>query len=240
MVKKNVFIVVFVVGVSVLFGASAIFFLQGQNLQKELSRERGISNKIEEEMQRLKRLKEKVEQENDRITQASVAHLNLNNRLQKENQEVSATNAALLKQIEEIKSAIEDKDGTIATLKDELKETPGGSSAAKKIEDLECEVHLLKERAHSEKAVYYYNLGVAFAKAQLYEEAIKAHEQSLQLHYDNPEAYYNLGLLYEKVSKEPEKAILYYRKYLRLHPDAQDKERVQKIIDELSQVVFRP
>ena len=75
---------------------------------------------------------------------------------------------------------------------------------------------------------------MAYTQANLYDEAIEAYEKSLTFDQNNAEAHYNLGLLYDKVKTDPEKAVLHYKKYLELKPDAEDKEEIETWIQQLS------
>ena len=79
-------------------------------------------------------------------------------------------------------------------------------------------------------ASLYIELGLAYAKAKLYDEAISAFEKSLDFDSLNPDAYYNLGLLYQHHRGNDRKALIQLKKYLELNPNAQDKTEVKELI----------
>jgi tetratricopeptide (TPR) repeat protein len=97
----------------------------------------------------------------------------------------------------------------------------------KRLADLEASI--LKERAQ-----YNYNLAVAYARAEMYDEAIDTYERSLSYDKNNADAHYNLGVLYDTVKGRTEEAIAQYKEYLALQPDASDREEVEASIKRLS------
>ena len=97
---------------------------------------------------------------------------------------------------------------------------------------LNSKLDSLESTLTQERGLYHYNLGVAYVRAQLYEEALAAYQKSLKFRPNNPEAHYNLGLLYGEVKQDPAIAAFYYRKYLELNPEAEDHEDIQKLIDD--------
>ncbi len=100
----------------------------------------------------------------------------------------------------------------------------------KENEILKEELELLKESFRQEKATLYERLGTAFTQAKVYSLAIEAYTKSLSFNPDNPRAHYNLGLLYEHTWGDSKKALFHLRKYLRLNPDAENKEDVENLI----------
>lgn len=91
---------------------------------------------------------------------------------------------------------------------------------------------LLEDILGQERALFHYNLGVAYSRAQLYDEAMVAYEKSLKFEADNPEAYYNLGLLHGEVKQDFLMAAFYYRKYLKANPTADDRQEIEQLIDQ--------
>ena len=53
-----------------------------------------------------------------------------------------------------------------------------------------------------------------------------SYEKALRNNPYNADAHYNLGLLYEKTKSDPDKAIEHYQEYLKLSPDANDRDEV--------------
>lgn len=88
----------------------------------------------------------------------------------------------------------------------------------------------------SEEAQKHFDRGVAIIEyaetPEDFKPAIKEFEEAVRLAPDWPEAYYNLGLVQEVVGKFTE-AILSFRRYLQLAPDAEDVGEVKSQINKL-------
>ena len=109
----------------------------------------------------------------------------------------------------------------------------GQRETSGKVKELQKRISNLEVKRAKEKASYYYNLAVAYTKAKLHDKAIKAYSKSVEINPNNSEAHYNLGLLYEKVKNKPEEAVVHYKKYLKIQPQAKDKEEVMEWIKKL-------
>lgn len=96
---------------------------------------------------------------------------------------------------------------------------------------LKQESQELKELLRTLAADYSSRLGDAYIQAELFEEAIKAYENSLTFNPNNPNAEYNLGVLFSSAYRnDKNKSVEHYRNYLRLRPDAPDRDEIEKII----------
>lgn len=80
----------------------------------------------------------------------------------------------------------------------------------------------------------YYNLGLNYTLAVDYAKAISAFEEALKFDSSDSASAYNLGLLYSVYQKDANKAVKYYRKYLKLSPSAAKAEEVRQRITLLS------
>ncbi|MDD5496283.1 MAG: tetratricopeptide repeat protein, partial [Candidatus Omnitrophica bacterium] len=83
-----------------------------------------------------------------------------------------------------------------------------------------------KESA-SKYAALYEELGTAYTKAGMFDEAMAAYKESLIYGPNNAKIHYYLGLLYQKNMHDPQKAAYHFKKYLYLNPDAKDKREVR-------------
>ena len=79
----------------------------------------------------------------------------------------------------------------------------------------------------------YYNLGVEYLKRRDYFDATQEFMQVLRLNSKDADACYNLGILYEVFMHDKSMASVYYKKYLKLRPDAPDNGIVRGWIDSL-------
>lgn len=105
--------------------------------------------------------------------------------------------------------------------------------SAQKISQLKNRIKAIDKSFKKQKAVFHYNLAVAYTKAGFYIEAISAYEKSLNIDQNNADANYNLGLLYKNLGKELDKARMYLLRYLELKPNADDKGEVKAWIEKL-------
>lgn len=83
-----------------------------------------------------------------------------------------------------------------------------------------------KETLLRDSALLHYNLGTFFFKARDYKKAVEEFRRSLELNPLLADAYYNLGIIYDDYLNDNAAAVLYYKKYLELTPNAADKDKV--------------
>lgn len=130
--------------------------------------------------------------------------------------------------------------------------------------DYDSAVNRLQASIDLDSTMYetYYNLGIAATKAQKYDIAIEAFENGLKLKSDFADFYYSLGaaqyeyaniLAEDKVDEEntvkapsdedkqkaeelKKSALENLQKYLELKPQAEDKETVENLIKDITDV----
>jgi len=95
---------------------------------------------------------------------------------------------------------------------------------------LKEEISALKELIRQMNSEYNIKLGDLYSQSDHFDDAIKAYENALVFNPNNPDLEYNLGVLFETSKKDTAGAVAHYRNYLRLKPDAPDKEEIEKII----------
>lgn len=100
------------------------------------------------------------------------------------------------------------------------------SPLSKSYPELEIEVG----RLTNELAKVYYELGVAYTELRAYPRAIDAYEKSVALNPAYPQAHAHLGLLYKQVRNDPDKASRHLKTYLRLNPQAADREELEALL----------
>jgi tetratricopeptide (TPR) repeat protein len=78
-----------------------------------------------------------------------------------------------------------------------------------------------------------YNLALVYAREGRAREAEQAYLRALQLDPSDPDVHYNLGILYDDELKNRSRALMHYRKYLKLSPHAPDKDQVENWVMQL-------
>ncbi len=227
--------VVAVIACMALAVTAGNLYIKKNNLDIELTRSQQIIQKVQNEMDRLESDKNKALAQNEKLEQDALSFVNSNAKLQQEKEEDAKMLEAaktLLKRKEvdlnQAKQKLADLNAKIST-----QQTNINSSLSNEKKDLEIRLSMLEVTLKKERALFHYNLAVAYTKSKLYNDAIESYERSLALDPNNADADYNLGLLYSDVKNDPKKAIAHYKKYLELKPDAQDRDEVQGWIDQL-------
>jgi tetratricopeptide (TPR) repeat protein len=83
--------------------------------------------------------------------------------------------------------------------------------------------------AYREKALKrHYNLAIIYENLGRYKEAAQEYERTLMLSPDDADIHYNLAIVYDDHLQDNEKAILHYRRYLELSPNAPDAGTVEE------------
>ncbi len=92
------------------------------------------------------------------------------------------------------------------------------------------ELATAKERLTQESGKAHYNLGNLFFRNGKYAKAAAEYEMALNALPEDADIYYNLAVLYDYYLDDSEKAKVYYSKYLRKNPGADEslfvKERI--------------
>jgi len=195
----------------------------------------------QEETERLQAEKERVSKDNDKLKANALSFVELNTKLQEEKDKAQ-------KSQQELEKIIKTREDLLKTVKSRFRElvkkVEGDKNKLSLQGKLNEEMDFLKKKIISldstlkkERALYHYNLGVAYSQAKFYDEAIDEYEKSLKFGLSNAEAHYNLGLLYENIKKDSEKAIAHYRNYLKIKPDPEDKEEVESGIKKLEAII---
>ena len=120
--------------------------------------------------------------------------------------------------------------------------------------DYESAMNRLEASIDLDSSMYetYYNLGIAATNAKKYEKAIEAFQNGLKVRADYANFYYSLAVAQaeyseelldaEKVSEDDKtkalelkvSAIENAKKYLELNPQAEDKDEVEELLEDLA------
>jgi chromosome segregation ATPase len=78
-----------------------------------------------------------------------------------------------------------------------------------------------------EKLDMHYNMAAVYAREGKFDEAEQEYLHALQLDPTDADVHYNLGILYDDELKSPAKAVVHYRRYLKLNPHGPDADQVR-------------
>lgn len=208
------------------------------NLAAQVANSKNMLMKMQEDVESAKAKAQEALKEREKLQADAISYIGVNTNLQREKDEADKKLQAALeivaskdRELEESVNKLKEIDKKLA--KQKYAVSGKFEETQKEREDLLSKLNLLEETVRKERALYHYNLAVAYTQARLYDDAVDSYNKSLEFNPNNPDAYYNLGLLYENFKGDPDFAIRSYNKYLELKPDAMDKEEVQGWIDRL-------
>lgn len=240
MISKNTILKVFTSRIFIASGTALVLLsfillllLEKKELNRSLSQSKEMSQRFQEEMLRGQSEKEQLLKEKERLQADSISCLGSNTKLQAEKeklesklQESAKKNAESEIELKKLKTEYENPRRN-KFMQEASKELP---KLQKEKETLKSKVDALNLTLKQERAKCHYNLGVLYVQLNSPDEAIREFLESLSFDPDNPDAHYNLGLLYDNIKENKLKAEVHFKKYLKLKPDAADKEEVESWI----------
>jgi len=204
---------------------------------------------IESERQRLAKSVKKLEKREERYDSDMDHEKSLRHKLENELSDANDREKEYKELIERYMAQIPKLEATVTELSDKL------SKEEKTLADREEELHALKieleKREHrlvkaervaeileqsreavlhasdKEKLDMYYNTALVYAREGKYRQAEQSYMQALHINPMDADVHYNLAILYDDDLKQPEKAELHYRRYLKLHPHGPDADQVR-------------
>jgi tetratricopeptide (TPR) repeat protein len=234
--KNKIVLLITVAAMTLILVLSGIFIILHMNrLKSQLMQSNAMCQKVASELERAEKEKDKISAANEKLQADTVSYLAVNAKLIEDKE-------GLAKKIEDAQEKIEKKESSIERMQKRLNEMENKVVSYKTYSDqklmrdkkgLEKKMYAVQKTLKNERALYHYNLGVAYSQAKLYDEAADAYEKSVTFNPDNADAHYNLALLYETVQTDPEKAVAHYQRYLELEPDTLDRDEVEGRINRL-------
>jgi len=207
-----------------------ILFSEKKGLTRDLNNSKEMLRRAQEEISRFQFEKGLLVKEKEKLQQDAISCLGGNTKLKAEKE-------ALETDLQEARKKISENDAQLQRMKNEYeitkkkqvtKESQGDS--AKLVNEFKNKVDTLTATLKQERARYHYNSGVLYSRFKSYDDAIREFYKSLSLVPNNPEAHYNLGLIYGNIKEDSAKSAVHFNKYLKLKPDAADKEEVESWI----------
>ncbi len=213
-------------------------YLSNIRLRASLEQSRAEGNKYQEEIIRIQSDRDRSESDKEKLQQDSVAYLSLNSKLQEENRKLLASLEETRTNLQKKEQELEKQRGALQEMTDKLRAIPAGDPARtfQQLDEMKGKIAEMEKLSAKERQLYHYNLGVAYTKARMYDEAVDSYETAITFGDTNPEAHYNLGIIYEKIKHLPLKALLHYQRFLELAPESQDAREVADWVKRLSPV----
>lgn len=119
-------------------------------------------------------------------------------------------------------------DQDLQTLKVELERREHRLAKAERVADVLEKARTEVLRAGDrEKLNMHYNMASVYARDGKFAEAENEYLQALRIDPADADVHYNLGILYDDEMKQPEKAMVHYRRYLQLNPHGPDADHVR-------------
>jgi tetratricopeptide (TPR) repeat protein len=222
--------VFFASGIILILSIQAfILFSEKKGLHRDLNNAKEMLKRAEDEIARVQTEKGLLVKEKEKLQADAISCLGGNTKLQAEKDALEADLQGARKKIAENETQLQrvKSEYEVMNKKPVVKES-GGEPAKlmKEKEILKDKVDALTATLKQERARHHYNLGVIYTQSKSYDEALREFLKSLSLEPNNPEAHYNLGLLYGNIKEDSTKAAIHFNKYLKLKPNAADKEEV--------------
>ncbi len=124
--------------------------------------------------------------------------------------------------------ALSERDRELDTMRLELERREHRLKKAERILGLLVQAREDVQEADQQRTRdMHYNMGVMYTGRGKYSEAEKEYLCALRIDPADADSHFNLAVLYDDFLKEPQKAAVHYRRYLKLRPDAPDALEVQ-------------
>lgn len=233
--KQKILIIILLIFIAGLLAISIISFGKTKTLGSQLDNTKQLLRRTDEEVKRVQAEKEKMAKDNEKLQADAASYMEINNGLQKEKEELDNKLIKAGKMIKAKEEGLKKANLKLEEVEKKIAKEQTGTqeNLVKEKKELEEKMRSLEETLQKERALFHYNLAVNYARSGLYDEAVEAYEKSLTYDPKNADAHYNLGLLYGNFKTDGQKAILHYRKYLELKPNADDREEVLGLIEKL-------
>jgi len=124
---------------------------------------------------------------------------------------------------------IDSLESSQAALRKQLQAEKGKSeNVAAKIAEARAEAGRAADLAAADRLRAHYNLAVMYDRQRMFAAAEKEYRTCLEINPHDAYVHYNLGILYDDKLSEPQKALEHYRRFLELHPQGEDAEKVRE------------
>ncbi len=135
---------------------------------------------------------------------------------------------ALTQERQDLTNRLLQRDEDLQSLKVELERREHRLAKAERVADVleKARTEVLRT-GDSEKLNMHYNMASVYARDGKFAEAENEYLQALRIDPTDADVHYNLGILYDDEMKQPEKAMVHYRRYLQLNPHGPDADQIR-------------
>lgn len=199
-----------------------------QRLAKMVKKLEKRVDRFDEDMDHEKGLRHKAEQALADAKEREDEYKELIERLMAQVPTLEKQVAELTDKVEKSSQLLTSKDENIKALKIELEKRSHRLYKAERVaEILEKHRQDVIHAIDREKLDMHYNMAAGYAREGKFEAAEREYLRALRLNPMDADVHYNLGILYDDELKLPEKAMVHYRRYLKLNPHGPDSDQVR-------------
>lgn len=206
---------------------SALF----RDLQRENAELKARLRNIEAESARAQALETKEQELRRELDKVGTAEREQRRSLDESLDQVKRLRAEvdrLKQEIEQKSGALDAREQDVRALRVELEKREHRLNRAERVasmlEQTREDVRMVRD---VEKRDMHYNMAVVYAKEGRAADAEREYLRALRIDPVDADVHYNLAILYEDELKNPRKALVHYKRYLRLRPNASDAEQVR-------------
>ncbi len=184
--------------------------------------------RFDDEIDHEKNLRQKAESDIADARAREVEYQELIERLMAQVPQLEAQITELTDKYAETRSRLSDREEDLLAMKAELEKREHRLIKAERVaEVLESAREDVLHASDKEKLDMHYNMAAVYAREGKYDAAEQEYLHALRLNPTDADVHYNLGILYEDELKSSTKAIVHYRRYLKLNPHGPDADKVR-------------
>ncbi len=199
-----------------------------QRLDKQLKKLEKRDERFDDEIGHEKDLRLKAETE---LTDARAREVEYQDLIERMMAQVPQLEKQIVEQDEEnrkLKQELTDKNEDLRAMTVELEKREHRLIKAERVaEVLESAREDVLRASDREKLDMHYNMAAVYAREGKFSEAEQEYLHALRLDPTDADVHYNLGILYDDELKSPAKAVVHYRRYLKLSPHGPDADQVR-------------
>ncbi len=199
-----------------------------QRLAKDVEKLEARDASYDKEVGREKELRQKAEKELAEVREKEVEYQELIERMMAQTPQLEQQIVDLGKTNTELKQALKESEENLRAMKIELEKREHRLIKAERVaEVLESAREDVEHAGSKEKLDMHYNMAAVYAREGKFTDAEQEYLRALQLDPTDADVHYNLGILYDDELDSPEKAVVHYRRYLKLNPHGPDADEVR-------------